>query len=256
MSERDADDAAGDSPSADDAESPEATEASGETGATETADHEDAVDAIDAVLENVSDVDPSAELVEYVEDADPDSLATRLAAFRTRIDALESQVDAREQNVEDLESRLARKQADFQNYKQRQAEQLEQEKQRATEDLVRRLLDVRDNLKRALEQDADADIRGGVESTLRQFDAELERENVTSIEPDPGDEVDPQRHEVLVRVQSEQPAGTIADVHRPGYEMAGKVLRAAQVTVSEADASETDEEAAGGDEPDDEADET
>jgi molecular chaperone GrpE len=106
---------------------------------------------------------------------------------------------------------------------------------------VERLLDVRDNLQRALDQDDDADIRGGVESTLRQFDQELEREEVGRIEPAPGDETDPQRHEVLMRVASDQPEDAVADVHRPGYEMGGKVLRPAQVTVSEgpADPDET-----------------
>jgi molecular chaperone GrpE len=95
------------------------------------------------------------------------------------------------------------------------------------------LLDVRDNLVRALEQDEDADIRDGIETTLAQFTEELERENVEVVEPEPGDGVDPQRHEVLLRVESDQPEGTVAEVHRPGYEMADKVIRTAQVTVSE-----------------------
>jgi molecular chaperone GrpE len=40
-----------------------------------------------------------------------------------------------------------------------------------------------------------------------------------------------------MRVQSDQPEDTVADLHRTGYEMAGKVLRAAQVTVSDGAAS-------------------
>jgi molecular chaperone GrpE len=134
---------------------------------------------------------------------------------------------------EDFEDRLKRKQAEFQNYKKRQEKRREQERQRATEDLVTELLEVRDNLKRALEQDEDADIREGVEATFRQLDDVLASENVDPIEPDPGADVDPQRHEVLLRVESDQPAGTVDDVQRPGYEMAGKVLRPAQVTVAE-----------------------
>ena len=111
----------------------------------------------------------------------------------------------------------------------RQAE----EKQRATEDLVTRLFDVRDNLQRALEQDEDADIRDGVEATLRQFDDVLDAEGVEVIDPEPGQEVDPTQHQVLARVESDEESGAIADVHRPGYEMGEKVLREAQVTVSE-----------------------
>ena len=109
----------------------------------------------------------------------------------------------------------------------------------AEEDLVERLLDVRDNLVRALDQEeegADAeDVRSGVETTLAQFDRVLEGENVDVVDPEPGEEVDPHTHEVLMRVDSDQPEGTIDAVHRPGYVMAEKVLQTAQVTVSGGD---------------------
>jgi molecular chaperone GrpE len=36
-----------------------------------------------------------------------------------------------------------------------------------------------------------------------------------------------------MRVDADHPEGTVAEVYRPGYEMAGAVLREAQVTVSE-----------------------
>lgn len=179
------------------------------------------------------DVDVPESLVERVEESDPRDLAHELASLRTRIDGLEGELDAKESENEDLTEKLKRKQADFQNYKKRMEKRREDEQRRATEDLVTRLLDVRDNLKRALDQDEDTDIRGGVESTLRQFDDELEAENVEVIEPEPGEDVDPHRHEVLVRVDSEQPEGTIAEGHRPGYLMADSVLREAQVTVSD-----------------------
>ncbi|MCY4731483.1 nucleotide exchange factor GrpE [Natronomonas gomsonensis] len=180
-------------------------------------------DAAEFVDEETADVDAIAE---RIADTDTEEIAEEIAALRERNDELELERD-------DLESRLKRKQAEFQNYKKRQEKRREQERARATEDLVTRLLEVRDNLKRALEQDDDADIREGVEATFRQLDETLASENVDPIEPDPGSEVDPQRHEVLLKVGSDQPAGTVDSVQRPGYEMAGKVLRAAQVTVAE-----------------------
>jgi molecular chaperone GrpE len=180
-----------------------------------------------------ADLDVGEELVDRVAETGPADIAREIATLRLRVVALEGETADLEAAVEDLESRLARKQADFQNYKKRQKQRLEDEKARATEDLVERLLDVRDNLARALDQDEGTDIRSGVESTLRQLDREFEREDVETLEPEPGDPTDPNRHEVLMRVESEEAEGTVAAVHRPGYEMAGKVLRAAQVTVSE-----------------------
>jgi len=179
------------------------------------------------------DLDVAKELLEHVESSDPAEIADEIASLRFEVEALEAERDDYEEEVESLQSRLKRKQADFENYKKRMQKRREQEKARATEDLVTRLLDVRDNLQRALEQDEDTDIRDGIETTLNQFDRVLEDENVEPIEPEPGDEVDPERHEVLVRMDSDQPEGTIAEVHRPGYEMAEKVIRTAQVAVSD-----------------------
>jgi molecular chaperone GrpE len=197
-------------------------------------DIEGAPDDVDTDEIDLDDVagEADADLVERVAESDPEEIARELAALRSQNDTLETEVDDLESEAEELEEKLKRKQAEFQNYKKRMKKRREEEKQRATEDLVSRILDVRDNLERALEQDEDTDIRGGVESTLRQLDDVLEAENVDVIDPDPGEDVDPSVHQVLANVESEEAPGAIADVHRPGYEMAEKVLREAQVTVS------------------------
>lgn len=184
-------------------------------------------------------------LVAELERTEPERIGKVLTGFLTRLERTEEQLEQTERELkeqreraEDLESRLTRKQADFENYKKRQQRKLEEEKERATEDLVSRLVEIRDNLKRALDQEEGTDIRGGVETTLAQFDKELERENVAPIEPEPGQETDPTRHEVLATVAGGNPEGTIETVHRPGYEMAGKVIQTAQVAVSDGSANE------------------
>ena len=185
-------------------------------------------DASDATeIEDAS----TAELVDRIVDADP-SLEAEATELRSRIDSLAEDVDAKDEEIDDLTDKLSRARADFKNYKKRTKKQQEEMKARATEDLVGELIDVRDNLVRALDQDDDADIRPGVESTLEAFDRALEDENVGFISPAAGEEVDPERHEVMQRVDSDQPEGTVVDVYQQGYEMAGKILRPARVTVS------------------------
>jgi molecular chaperone GrpE len=169
---------------------------------------------------------PREEIAARIAEEPSEAIAEEIVTLREELAALKVERD-------DLEDRLKRKQAEFQNYKKRQQKKREQERARATEALVEDLLEVRDNLKRALEQDESADIREGLEATFRQFEEVLDGEGVEAIEPDPGTATDPTRHEVLLSVESDQPEGTVADVHRPGYEMADKVLRAAQVTVSD-----------------------
>jgi len=205
----------------------------GEQGDVDEVDIEDAPEDVDTDEIDLDDVAADEDLVQRVAESDPEDIASELAALRSQTETLESAVDELESEAEELEEKLKRKQAEFQNYKKRMKKRREEEQKRATEDLVSRVLDVRDNLERALEQDEDTDIRGGVESTLRQLDDVLAAENVDVIDPDPGEDVDPSVHQVLANVESDEEPGTIADVHRPGYEMAEKVLREAQVTVSE-----------------------
>lgn len=165
--------------------------------------------------------------------AHDETLAVEAAAIRERIETLAAELEDREERIDEITSRLKRERADFKNYKKRVEEREDEIRERATENLVERLLDVRDNLVRALSQDDDVDVRDGVEATLSTFDRVLKDENVEAIEPAPGEAVDPERHEVVMRVDGDQPHDHIEEVYRPGYELAGKILRPAQVTVSE-----------------------
>jgi molecular chaperone GrpE len=223
-----------------DGETPDGTAAEGDPAtdgaapeATDEATQGDTTDGTDGAGVDGADAEADDELRERVAEADPEALAREIAALRERAESAEGRAEEADERVEELESKLKRKQADFQNFKKRMERKQERERKRATEDLVERLLDVRDNLGRALDQDEDADIRPGVEKTLDQFDRVLDAEDVRSIDPDPGEAVDPERHEVLMRVDSEHPEGSVDDVHRPGYEMADRVLRPAQVTVAD-----------------------
>ncbi len=164
-----------------------------------------------------------------------EELAAAVADLEAGVTELEEELAEAEETVEDLEGRLKRSKADFQNYKQRQQRKQERIKERAAEDLVERIVPVRDNLIRALDQEEGTDIRPGVESTLEEFDRVLEAEGVEPIEPEPGADVDPTRHQVMLRVESDQPEGTVHEVYQPGYELGEKVIREAQVTVSDGD---------------------
>ncbi|MDX1746207.1 MAG: nucleotide exchange factor GrpE [Halobacteriales archaeon] len=174
--------------------------------------------------------------------AHDEELATAVGDLSDRVADLESELQDRTETVEDLESRLKRAHADLQNYKKRTEREQERIKERATKELTERLLDVRDNLVRALEQDEDADIRDGVEATLSTFDRILADEGISEVRPEPGEDVDPMRHEVVFRVESERPDGAIAEVYRPGYELGDDIVRPAQVAVAEPPEEEADEE--------------
>ncbi|WP_418283072.1 nucleotide exchange factor GrpE [Halorubrum sp. DTA98] len=158
-----------------------------------------------------------------------DALAADVAA---EIAGLEADLAAREEEVDELTSKLARVRADFSNYKERAKRKQAEIRERASESLVERIVPVRNDLLRALDQEDGSDIRPGVRSTVEKFDEVLADEGVDPIDPDPGESVDPARHQVMLRVDSDQPEGTVHEVYEPGYEMGDRVITEAQVTVS------------------------
>ncbi|MFW5924444.1 MAG: nucleotide exchange factor GrpE, partial [archaeon] len=215
---------------------------------------EDERELIDRVAEHDEDLgDAVSDLVDWtfgLQDRTAE-LESEVESLESEVEELEATVEQKDEEIEDLTSRLKRKQADFQNYKKRAKKRQEGIKDRATEDLVERLVDVRNDLVRAIESDHEdvESLREGVEMILREFDRVLDDEGVEEIDPDPGETVDPQRHEVMMQVDSARPEGAIHDVYDSGYEMGGKVLQPARVTVS--NGADHDPEGDDGDSPDD-----
>ncbi|RLM51752.1 nucleotide exchange factor GrpE [Halorubrum sp. ASP1] len=164
-----------------------------------------------------------------------EALAREVAALEADLADTREALRERDEEVEELTSKLARVKADFSNYKQRAKRKQEEIRERASEALVERIAPVRNDLLRALDQEEGSDLRPGVESTLEKFDDVLADEGVEPIEPEPGEEVDPARHQVMLRVDSDRPEGTIHEVYEPGYEMGDRVLSEAKVTVSTGD---------------------
>jgi molecular chaperone GrpE len=161
-----------------------------------------------------------------------EALAREVAALEADLAETREALRERDEEVEDLTSKLARVKADFSNYKERAKRKQDEIRERASEALVERIAPVRNDLLRALDQDEGSDLRPGVESTLEKFDEVLADEGVEAIEPEPGEEVDPARHQVMLRVDSDRPEGAIHEVYEPGYEMGDRVLSEAKVTVS------------------------
>ena len=216
-----------------DAESPDDAEgdATGTTAAAEATAEEPTGESAD---DTPSDGDGRREaeaLAAAVAEHD-EALAREVAALEADLAETREALRERDEEVEELTSKLARTKADFSNYKERAKRKQEEIRERASEGLVERLAPVRNDLLRALDQDEGSDLRPGVESTLEKFDEVLADEGVEAIEPEPGEAVDPARHQVMLRVDSDRPEGAIHEVYEPGYEMGDRVLSEAKVTVS------------------------
>jgi molecular chaperone GrpE len=127
-----------------------------------------------------------------------------------------------------------RAKAEAENTRRRADEEVAKARKFAVESFAESLLPVRDSLEAAIAiPDAKPEqVLEGVQATLRQLGAALERHRVMAIAPPAGTKFDPHQHQAISVVPSEHEAGTVVSVLQKGYLIAERVLRPALVTVS------------------------
>jgi len=136
---------------------------------------------------------------------------------------------------EDLNNRYLRLAADFDNFRKRTARDHESLVQHANERLAVDILEIADNLERALRADDDH-LRTGVEQIRQLLAGILARNGITPIDA-LKKSFDPGEHEAVAHVSSDETEGTVVDILSPGYRMHRKVIRYAKVAVSKGPAS-------------------
>ncbi len=124
---------------------------------------------------------------------------------------------------------LQRLQAEFANYRKRMMRETAEASARGAERVVGLLLPVLDNFERAISHGEGGE---GVELVFKELKAVLESAGLEEV-PGEGAPFDPQVHEA---VESREDASVteevVREVHRSGYSMNGKLLRAAMVGVA------------------------
>ncbi|MGP1275563.1 MAG: nucleotide exchange factor GrpE [Caulobacterales bacterium] len=151
-------------------------------------------------------------------------------------------VDVLQAQLDDLRDRLLRAVADAENTRKRAAREVKETREYAVTGFARDMLDIADNLERALGllddgarnslPDAVKPLVEGVEMTQRRLQSTLERHGVKRVAPEPGDALDPNLHQAAAQIPADQPKGRIAHVMQPGYVIGERTLRAAMVVVS------------------------
>jgi molecular chaperone GrpE len=130
---------------------------------------------------------------------------------------------------------LQRVQAEFSNYRKRMMRETAEASARGAERIVAQLLPVLDNFERAI---AHGEGGEGVELVFKELKAVLESTGLAEV-PGEGTPFDPQIHEAVESREDETVTEELVRaVHRRGYTMNGKLLRAAMVGVSHPAAAE------------------
>ena len=141
----------------------------------------------------------------------------------------------------ELKNSLARRQADFENYRKRVDRERSETYNRVVADVAEKLLPVSDNLKRALEAEASVEAAesdefrhflSGVDLIWKQLTGVLEALGVKPI-PAVGEQFNPHIHEAVVtEATDEYEPDTVIQEIRSGYRLGDKLIRPALVKVS------------------------
>src|SRR2546427_2021363 len=148
--------------------------------------------------------------------------------------AVTAERDQLQVEIADLQDRLLRRQAEFENFRRRVERDRSDFLQYAAMEVVREILPVLDDFERALKTEtSDAGFRKGVELIYQRLIEALKKIGLEPIETTIGSEFDPNLHQAVVRFETEEaPDNTILDEFQRGYNFRGKLLRPAMVRVA------------------------
>ena len=155
-------------------------------------------------------------------------------ATNDRVAELENQLAEAKQNV-------LYAQAEIQNVRRRAEKEAQDARAYAATAFARDVLSVADNLSRGLsaipaDLRADDKMKGlvtGLEATGRELESVFQRHGITKIAAE-GQMLDPNKHQAMLEVPSDQPAGMIVQEMQAGYMIKDRLLRPAMVGVAKA----------------------
>lgn len=156
---------------------------------------------------------------------------SRASAKSSALKQLELRVaELEKQTAEHLEG-WQRAKADYENLRRRTEDQRSTVVKAASEEMVRSLLPIVDNMERALKAASESnsdELRDGVEMVFKQLVDTLAAQGVEQIEA-VGKEFDPEIHEAIARIKGKE--NICVSEHARGYKLYGKVVRPARVSV-------------------------
>ncbi len=153
---------------------------------------------------------------------------------------LDEQVKRAEAETADLKDRLLRALAETENVRRRAERERTDATKYGVTQFARDLLDVADNLRRAIDSLPEAQVRDdvtrnllqGVAATERALLAAFERHGIKRIDPK-GERFDHNFHQAIFEAENTgKPAGTVVEVLQPGYVLHDRLLRPAMVGVA------------------------
>lgn len=188
---------------------------------TQQQNSEEAVENVEAV-----------ETVETVGNADG---VQEQAAAELAYEDLQARIAELEAQLKDEQLRAL---ANEQNLRRRHQQEIADTHKFAGQKFAVEMLPVKDYLEMALlDQSGNFDaLKMGVQMTLNELQKAFDATQIREINPKAGDKLDPNIHQAMQAVASEQEPNTVVGVMKKGYTLSDRVLRPAMVTVAQKEA--------------------
>ena len=150
--------------------------------------------------------------------------------------SLEDKVKIMEEKVKSADDKFLRSHAEMENIRRRAQKDISDTRKFALNKFVKSLLPVIDSLEKASEISSKSEIptsiHEGIDLTIKMFVDTLETFGVKKIAPNTKEEFNPERHEAMAMQENAQMKNNqIMEVFQNGYEINGRVIRAAKVLV-------------------------
>lgn len=145
--------------------------------------------------------------------------------------------DALKEKVEELEDRVKRQMAEFDNFRKRTEKEKTAMFETGAKSVIEKILPVVDNFERGLasvsEEEKDGALAQGMQMIYKQLMTELENLDVKPI-PAVGEEFNPDFHNAVMQTQSDEfESGVVAQELQKGYTYRDSVVRHSMVAVVE-----------------------
>ena len=164
--------------------------------------------------------------------------SNEIVITREKLEELNAYVKDAEAKRDEYLAMAQRTQADFDNFRRRNASLRIEVADEAVRDTVKEILPSLDNLERALAaakaSGDESPLAKSVEMTLRGMEDALVKLGMERVDANPGTQFDPEKHNAVMMAEAdeEHPEGTIIECFQTGFMVKGKVVRYAMVRVA------------------------
>lgn len=180
------------------------------------------------------------DVAENVDAAQPEQEdGKEITITREKLEEMNTYVKDTEIKRDEYLALAQRVQADFDNFRRRNASMRTEVMEDTLRDTVKEILPSLDNLERAIEAarsagENEGTLLKGVEMTLRGFEEALEKLGMERVDAATGTLFDPEMHNAVMMTPAddEHAEGTIIECFQTGFAVKGKVVRYAMVRVA------------------------